>query len=243
MDTKEDLAGQMREATEALARARRPILRANRTPASHDFSVVVPLFVIASVVACALIVGASGGGGAPAAVTDTSGMVRIDGARPADGHLYLTTVRSARPQAPAATSRVAMDTSKRNAIRAASSCVDPTKRRGVSLDVGEITGGSAGLMLALGIVDALEPFHLEDAIAGSGTIRPDGGVGPVLELDEKARAALDAGAEMFLVPKAQLSLAERAAPGLRVVGVSTLDEAVRALGRTEGCHRTKGEKG
>jgi PDZ domain-containing protein len=97
-------------------------------------------------------------------------------------------------------------------------------------------------MFALTIVDALDPLDIDGQIAGTGTIAPTGVVGPIDEIALKARAALQAGADTFLVPKAQAAFAKRAAPSLRVVGVDTLDEAVRSLGRTDGCDRAKGGK-
>jgi PDZ domain-containing secreted protein len=176
-------------------------------------------------------------------------MARIDGSRPVDGRFFVTVVRSKEPRARVATDRVAMETAKRNmeaakrnGIRAALSCVDQAGRHSVSLDAGRIVGGSAGLMFALAIVDALEPLEPDGLVAGTGAIAANGVVGPIGDIGLKARAASDAGADLFLAPKDQAVEAQRAAPGLRVVGVRTLDEAVRALGRTEGCDLSKGEK-
>jgi hypothetical protein len=173
--------------------------------------------------------------------SDTSRMVRVDGSTVGSGRFFLTSVR--RPPLPGvqvATTRERMETSKRNAVRVALACVGA--RRGVSIDAGRLAGGSAGLMFALTIVDALEPFDVDGRVAGSGSIAPDGAVGPVAEVGPKARAALDDGAAIFLAPKSQAAAAKRAARGLRVIGIETFDDAVRALGRTEGCATRKGAK-
>ena len=58
----------------------------------------------------------------------------------------------------------------------------------------------------------------------------DGRVGDVGGVAEKTLAAVEAGYDVLLVPASSLGVAERAAAGrLRVVGVATLDEALRAL--------------
>ena len=95
-----------------------------------------------------------------------------------------------------------------------------------------IGGPSAGLMLALGAYDAATPEVLGDGrvIAGTGTIDLAGNVGPVDGIAAKVHGALLADAEVFLVPDAQLDQARDAAPpGLEVVGVETLGDAIDAI--------------
>ena len=51
---------------------------------------------------------------------------------------------------------------------------------------------------------------------------------------QKAVAAKDAGARLFVVPGDELQDAREHADGMKVVGVATLDEALRALRRNGG---------
>jgi Lon-like protease len=102
----------------------------------------------------------------------------------------------------------------------------------VSLSDTRVGGPSAGMMTALTIYDLLAE---EDLVAGrevhgTGSIGVSGRVGAVGGVPEKVRAAAAAGADLVLVPAAQLEEAERAAPeGVTVVGVATLDDAIEAL--------------
>ena len=104
----------------------------------------------------------------------------------------------------------------------------------VSLREGTRIGGpSAGLMVAVTMYDLLseEDLLAGRVIAGTGSLDADGRVGPVGGVPEKLRAAERVGAELVLVPSAQLSLIEDRIPeGLEVVGVADLAEALEALG-------------
>ena len=96
----------------------------------------------------------------------------------------------------------------------------------------EVGGPSAGLILALAIVDRLSPGELTggDQVAGSGTISPDGTVGPIGGIRHKIRAAPGAGGTEFLVPAANCAEAVQDPPGgIRLIEVSSLDDAVDAL--------------
>lgn len=96
-----------------------------------------------------------------------------------------------------------------------------------------VGGPSAGMMFALAIVDLLTPGALTggEAVAGTGTISADGEVGPIGGIRQKMWGARDAGAAYFLAPLANCDeVAGHAPDGLRVIAVSTLDEAVEALG-------------
>lgn len=101
-----------------------------------------------------------------------------------------------------------------------------------TLENTDITGPSAGLMLALAATDLLleEDLAAGRTIAGTGTIARDGTVGTVNSVELKTRAALAAGAELLLVPLAQVPDAQQAAAaGVEVVGVSSLQDALDAL--------------
>ncbi|HWC12877.1 MAG TPA: S16 family serine protease [Acidimicrobiales bacterium] len=98
----------------------------------------------------------------------------------------------------------------------------------------DFDGDSLGLAAALTVVDAELSTPLVPPgrrVATTGSISPAGVVGPVGGIPEKMAAARRAGAELVLVPAAQVDVAIGAAgPGLPVVGVRTLAEAVVALG-------------
>lgn len=101
----------------------------------------------------------------------------------------------------------------------------------VNIDTGKVSGPSAGLAFTLTILDELTPGDLTGGkkVAVTGTIEPDGSVGPIGGAAQKAVAAQKAGAKLFLVPKAEVKEARSRADGMKVVGVATLDDALREL--------------
>lgn len=102
----------------------------------------------------------------------------------------------------------------------------------VTISVGDVGGPSAGLMFSLAIVDKLTPGSLTGGkfIAGTGTISPDGRVGPIGGIQQKMIAARRAGATVFLTPADNCSDAVKARPdGLRLVRTETLHGAIEAL--------------
>jgi len=102
----------------------------------------------------------------------------------------------------------------------------------LDIPIENIGGPSAGLMLALGIIDKLEKADLTGGkiIAGTGTIDPAGNVGPIGGVPQKLVGAKGAGATYFLTPKDNCAEAvANAKPGLALVQVSSLDEALTAL--------------
>jgi PDZ domain-containing protein len=102
----------------------------------------------------------------------------------------------------------------------------------VKISVGAIGGPSAGLMFALGIMDKLTPGGLTGGrfIAGTGEISASGAVGPIGGIQQKMAGARAAGATVFLTPAANCPDTAGAVPqGLRLIKVSTLAGAVRAL--------------
>jgi PDZ domain-containing secreted protein len=114
----------------------------------------------------------------------------------------------------------------------------------VDIEVEDVGGPSAGLMLTLGILDLVGDEDLTDGavVAGTGTIDPDGEVGPIGGIALKMTAAADIGAELFLVPAGNCAEALAAPdPGIPMARVATLDDALDALadlraGRTpDGC--------
>ncbi len=72
-----------------------------------------------------------------------------------------------------------------------------------NLNATVIGGGSAGAATTLAILAALEGKHIKPGVAITGTINPDGTIGRVGGILEKARAVADAGYKVFLIPKSQ----------------------------------------
>jgi PDZ domain-containing protein len=102
----------------------------------------------------------------------------------------------------------------------------------VTIDSQNIGGPSAGLAFALTIVDVLttEDFTRGHHVAVTGTIDGEGHVGPVGGVEFKVVAAEREGADIFLVPADEFDQARGAASDkLRVIGVSTLEEALAQL--------------
>jgi PDZ domain-containing protein len=102
----------------------------------------------------------------------------------------------------------------------------------VKINIGNIGGPSAGLMFALGIMDKLSPGGLTGGrfVAGTGEISANGAVSPIGGIQQKMAGARAAGATVFLTPAANCPDTVGAVPqGMRLIKVSTLGDAVRAL--------------
>jgi Lon-like protease len=107
----------------------------------------------------------------------------------------------------------------------------------VDINSGNIGGPSAGLAFTLGVLDALTEGELTGGrkVAVTGTIELDGRVGDVGGVAQKTSAVKAAGAEVFIVPAGEYEIArERAGRDLTVIRVTTLQEALDALGRLGG---------
>ena len=102
----------------------------------------------------------------------------------------------------------------------------------VDIQVKDVGGPSAGLMLTLGILDKVGNTDLTGGkvIAGTGTIDRHGAVGPIGGIQLKMVSARRIGAKLFLVPAGNCDEALRAPqPGLPMARVATLDDALTAL--------------
>ncbi|MGH9060249.1 MAG: PDZ domain-containing protein, partial [Acidimicrobiales bacterium] len=107
----------------------------------------------------------------------------------------------------------------------------------VSIQVGDIGGPSAGLALTLGLLDVLSNGNLTGGlhVAATGTISPDGTVGAVGGVAQKAVAVRRAGVQIFLVPADNVAEARsEAGTHLRVMAVSSLQQALTDLERAGG---------
>lgn len=125
----------------------------------------------------------------------------------------------------------------------------------VRIDSGRVGGPSAGLAFSLALLDLLSEGEMTNGvkIAATGTIDRAGNIGPVGGVKQKAISAQRAGVDLMLVPTccqnwadpvtgAPLDLpsnyeeAIAAAGGgdMKIVGVSTLDDALRAIDEVGG---------
>lgn len=102
----------------------------------------------------------------------------------------------------------------------------------VKISLEKVGGPSAGLMFALGIVDTVTPGDMTGGkhVAGTGTITPDGAVGPIGGISQKMHGARSGGATLFLAPAANCDDVVGHIPdGLQVVRVETLADARKAV--------------
>lgn len=103
----------------------------------------------------------------------------------------------------------------------------------ISIPMSNVGGPSAGLMLALGITDKLDPVDLTGGkvIAGTGEIDELGNVGKIGGIAQKLPAAYRDHATIFLTPKDNCADAVANNPGLELVMVTTLDDALNQLSK------------
>ncbi|HHX74315.1 MAG TPA: PDZ domain-containing protein [Firmicutes bacterium] len=101
----------------------------------------------------------------------------------------------------------------------------------IDIEVGKISGPSAGLMFVLEILNQLDPRDLTGGqkIAGTGTINLEEKIGPIGGVRQKVRAAEEQGAEYFLVPLENYEEAQTAVRSITLVPVGTLDDALHFL--------------
>jgi PDZ domain-containing protein len=102
----------------------------------------------------------------------------------------------------------------------------------IAFTLDTVGGPSAGLTFTLGLIDKLAPEDLAAGkhIAGTGTIDPEGKVGPIGGIRQKLAGARSAGAELFLMPQSHCAEAAGHVPdGLTVTPVETVTDAVDAL--------------
>lgn len=102
----------------------------------------------------------------------------------------------------------------------------------INFNLANVGGPSAGLMFSLAVVDKLTTGSLvgSNFVAGTGTIKSDGTVGPIGGIVHKMVAARAAGASVFLVPaKNCYEAGSDRLSGLRLIKVENLGQAVDAL--------------
>ena len=104
----------------------------------------------------------------------------------------------------------------------------------VKIDAGDIGGPSAGLAFALGIMERLgRDVDGGRKIAATGELELDGDVLPIGGVEQKTIGAERSDVDVFLVPAGDNAAdARRYADDVRVVGVRTFQQALRALATT-----------
>ncbi|MGL4172668.1 MAG: YlbL family protein [Actinomycetota bacterium] len=181
---------------------------------------------------------------APAAAAIRAGdqVVEVGGQKVKDVSAIRTAVRAVPSDSPVEVS--VMRGSKEVQVRTRTLMVDGQPALGVTLrteydfpvevrfatrDVG---GPSAGMMFALGIYDLLTPgdFTGGKRVAGTGTVAPDGKVGPIGGITQKMIGAQANGAGWFLAPEANCDEVLVGQPDdLEVVAVKTVPQARDAV--------------
>ena len=107
----------------------------------------------------------------------------------------------------------------------------------ITLNTANIGGPSAGLAMALTLLDTLSKGSLTGghAIATTGTIDPQGRVGAIGGAAEKTIAVENAGVHYFFVPQGDYAAAQSTAnSSLHVIGVTTLRQVLAYLRKLGG---------
>ncbi len=102
----------------------------------------------------------------------------------------------------------------------------------ITFNLQGIGGPSAGLVLALGIIDKLTPDNITHGkkVAVTGTVARSGAVGAIGGLPQKIASSRDAGVELLVFPEANCPEVAFANPdGLAMAPVSNLRQAVRII--------------
>ena len=127
---------------------------------------------------------------------------------------------------------IADSTDSRGSMLGVYLSVDPALPVDITVNIDGVGGPSAGMMFSLSIIDRLTPGDMTggNVIAGTGTMSYDGHVGGIGGIQQKLWGAHRDGAQWFLAPSENCNEVVGHVPdGLRVVSVSTLDEAVNAV--------------
>jgi len=101
----------------------------------------------------------------------------------------------------------------------------------VDIDLGDVGGPSAGLPLALDVLQELgRDVDGGRRVVATGEIALDGTVGPIGGVKQKTFGARRAGADVFLVPAGENAAeARRYAGNLRIIPVRSFQQALSAL--------------
>jgi PDZ domain-containing protein len=164
------------------------------------------------------------------ATPDTEALDEVLGSIPGGTTVTVSYTRLGEPGTATVTTRAAEE--REGSLLGVTILEQPSAPFDVDIQVEDVGGPSAGLMLTLGILDLVGDDDLTAGavIAGTGTIDVDGKVGPIGGIPLKMVAAQEIGAELFLVPEGNCAEAAAAAdPGFPLAKVGTLDDALDAL--------------
>jgi len=104
----------------------------------------------------------------------------------------------------------------------------------VAIDAGNIGGPSAGLAFALGVMEKLgRDVDHGKKVAATGELTLDGSVLPIGGIKQKTIGARQAGVDAFLVPVGNAAEAKRYADGLKIIPVTSVNQAVRRLSKLQ----------
>jgi PDZ domain-containing protein len=162
-------------------------------------------------------------------VTTTTKLTSLIRAKPAGTALAIGYTRNGKAATTTITSAKAQDGTPRIGIQVDQKQSSPYE---ISFSLDDVGGPSAGLMFSLGIIDKLTPQDLTGGltVAGTGTIDDEGTVGAIGGIAQKMRGAKRDGATIFFAPADNCAeAAANAVPGLELVKVSSLDDALHAL--------------
>jgi len=104
----------------------------------------------------------------------------------------------------------------------------------VAIDAGNIGGPSAGLAFALGVMEKLgRDVDHGKKVAATGELTLDGSVLQIGGIKQKTIGARQAGVDAFLVPVGNAAEAKRYADGLKIIPVTSVNQAVRRLSKLQ----------
>jgi Lon-like protease len=165
---------------------------------------------------------------------DTETLNEVLGSIPGGSTVTLSYTRLGEPGTATVTTRPAKE--RTGSLLGITVLEQPSAPFDIDIQVEDVGGPSAGLMLTLGILDLVGDDDLTGGavVAGTGTIDTDGRVGPIGGIALKMVAAQDIGADLFLVPAGNCAEAAAAPdPGFPLARVATLDDALQALADLE----------
>jgi PDZ domain-containing secreted protein len=161
---------------------------------------------------------------------DTDALNDVLASIPGGSTVTVSYTRLGEPGTATVTTRAAED--REGSLLGITILEQPSAPFDIDIQVEDVGGPSAGLMLTLGIMDLVGEDDLTRGavVAGTGTIDTEGNVGPIGGIPLKMIAAQDIRAELFLVPAGNCAEAAAAPdPGFPLARVATLDDALTAL--------------
>jgi hypothetical protein len=96
----------------------------------------------------------------------------------------------------------------------------PLNNREIDFTVtGPTDGSSAGALMTVAVIALIRGDQLEPGITITGTISPDGGIGPVSDLPDKLAAAVQARTKRMLIPQGQRDTVDASGKSVDVVAL------------------------